>query len=344
MKQMNTAILALLLLLTATSLSAQDFAFSQFYNSPLNLNPALTGKVNGTFRVALNYRNQWFNVADRPYVTYAGSVDVPILLRYDAIGVGVAISNDRSNGGLYNNTNVMASFAYHKSLDKRQRHTLSLGVQGGYYQRDLDRNNLRFYNQFDGSIFNSQLPTGEGEIGDKASNFDLQVGLLMNSYLGKRVNLYFGGAMYHILQPKEQFLSGTEFELKRKYVAHGGLEYQASKVIRVLPSVIFLNQANMSALNMGLSLGFDMTLGVTLYAGGYYRMVNKPDGSFGASDAGIFYAAFEYNVVRLGLSYDATLSALNNTPKPTGAFELSLIVTGKPRKLDDKTLLFCPRF
>jgi len=36
---------------------AQDANFSQFFASPLTLNPALTGKFDGLYRVVGNYRN-----------------------------------------------------------------------------------------------------------------------------------------------------------------------------------------------------------------------------------------------------------------------------------------------
>ena len=38
---------------------AQDFHFSQYHSSPLQLNPALTGLINGTYRMNINYRDQW---------------------------------------------------------------------------------------------------------------------------------------------------------------------------------------------------------------------------------------------------------------------------------------------
>ena len=38
-----------------STVNAQDPNFSQFFASPLTLNPALTGKFDGTFRVAGNY-------------------------------------------------------------------------------------------------------------------------------------------------------------------------------------------------------------------------------------------------------------------------------------------------
>lgn len=52
---------------------AQDVQFSQFYNAPLYLNPALTGTSHSS-RAILNYRNQW-PTAGKPFITYAASFD-----------------------------------------------------------------------------------------------------------------------------------------------------------------------------------------------------------------------------------------------------------------------------
>jgi hypothetical protein len=57
MRKVFVIIIALSLL--KTELSAQDPHFSQFFASPLTLNPALTGKFDGVLRVAGNYRDQW---------------------------------------------------------------------------------------------------------------------------------------------------------------------------------------------------------------------------------------------------------------------------------------------
>ena len=64
----------ILLLLVTDVVSAQDPSFSQFFASPLTLNPALTGKFNGDLRVAGNYRNQWPTV-NKAYVTSTLSID-----------------------------------------------------------------------------------------------------------------------------------------------------------------------------------------------------------------------------------------------------------------------------
>jgi hypothetical protein len=64
-------------LLAGTSVRAQDPGFSQFFASPLTLNPALTGKFNGVVRVAGNYRNQWPSI-NNAFITSTISVDAPI--------------------------------------------------------------------------------------------------------------------------------------------------------------------------------------------------------------------------------------------------------------------------
>ena len=48
----------------ANTATAQDPNFSQFFASPLTLNPALTGKFDGVYRIAGNYRNQWPTISN----------------------------------------------------------------------------------------------------------------------------------------------------------------------------------------------------------------------------------------------------------------------------------------
>src|ERR1043165_10315821 len=82
---------------------AQDPNFSQFFASPLTLNPALTGKFNGVLRVAGNYRNQWPAV-NNAYITSTVSVDANILPdmipQTDTWGVALMAMSDRTASGI----------------------------------------------------------------------------------------------------------------------------------------------------------------------------------------------------------------------------------------------------
>src|SRR3954468_8080255 len=59
---------------------AQDPSFSQFFSSPLNINPALTANINADWRLISNIRNQWLGPAS-PYVTGTISFDSKLFAR-----------------------------------------------------------------------------------------------------------------------------------------------------------------------------------------------------------------------------------------------------------------------
>ncbi|MBL7808489.1 MAG: type IX secretion system membrane protein PorP/SprF, partial [Saprospiraceae bacterium] len=76
MKRTTLHFLALCFVMFAAVAQAQDIHFSQFYQSPLNLNPAMTGVMNCNHRFVANYRNQWASILkNRAYNTYSASYD-----------------------------------------------------------------------------------------------------------------------------------------------------------------------------------------------------------------------------------------------------------------------------
>ena len=60
--------------LTAVQSKAQDPNFSQFFSSPLNVNPSLTANINADWRAIANFRDQWITPAS-PYATGTVSYD-----------------------------------------------------------------------------------------------------------------------------------------------------------------------------------------------------------------------------------------------------------------------------
>src|SRR5882672_760143 len=133
------------ILLSIQALQAQDPGFSQFFASPLTLNPALTGKFNGVLRVAGNYRNQWPSI-NNAFVTSTISLDAPILRNRlpdnDTWGLGLMAMTDRTASGILTSNYISFSTAYHKALDEDGLHQLGVGFQGTYANRTLDGNKL----------------------------------------------------------------------------------------------------------------------------------------------------------------------------------------------------------
>src|SRR5450432_204980 len=120
MRRIIYALLCFTYFLPATS-RAQDPEFSQFFASPLTLNPALTGKFNGTIRVAGNYRNQWPAV-NNAFITSTISVDGNIMTdrlpESDSWGIGIMAMTDKTASGILTSNFISLSTAYHKSLDE----------------------------------------------------------------------------------------------------------------------------------------------------------------------------------------------------------------------------------
>src|SRR5689334_10167513 len=144
MRRFTGFLVALFLTLAA---SAQDPNFSQFFASPLTLNPAFTGKFDGTLRVAGNYRNQWPTI-NNAFTTYTASLDAGILKNHiseaDQFGVGVMMFSDKAGNGVLQNNFVAVSTAFHKALDEDGRNQLGVGFQGTFVSKRLNVQGLNF--------------------------------------------------------------------------------------------------------------------------------------------------------------------------------------------------------
>ncbi|HEX8607316.1 MAG TPA: type IX secretion system membrane protein PorP/SprF, partial [Pedobacter sp.] len=81
---------------------AQDLHFSQYFNSPLLVNPANTGFIpEGDHRLGINYRNQWASIGN-PYKTFSIFGDGQFFgERFENgwLGVGGALLRDVAGSG-----------------------------------------------------------------------------------------------------------------------------------------------------------------------------------------------------------------------------------------------------
>ncbi len=336
----NRLICLILVMFIGGSVAAQDVHFSQFYNAPLLLNPALTGKINGTFRAGVIYRNQWFGAINgrTTFSTPMVSFDVPIRLKNgDAVGVGGYVINDRSSGGLLSRIQVVLSGAYHKGFGSNNNHSLSLGFQAGYNQRKVDRASMNFSTMLaaDGFSFDESLPSMEN-FGQNTSNFDVNTGLAWSSKVSDNFYFSLGVAAYNLITPYNTFNNNEEDNMRR-ITGTLNFDIRLSKKFSLLPSVIYQNQAKAQETNVGLSGAIDFSKDFILFAGAYYRV----------QDAVIPYLGADYKGFRLGLSYDINASSLNRieNKKNVGAVELSLMYVGRYIPLPDvNPALYCPRF
>ena len=101
-------ILGIMLSITLGSSFSQDVHFSQFYQTPLLVNPAFTGSFNGNIRGIVNYRNQWATVGN-PYTTYAFSFDMGLMkekMENKYLGAGLFVYKDMAGDSKLSTTQV----------------------------------------------------------------------------------------------------------------------------------------------------------------------------------------------------------------------------------------------
>lgn len=301
----------------AGSTWAQDPFFSQFYNAPLTLNPALTGISYGNIKVTANYRNH-LSTFD-PFETYAFALDMSLFenkLNNDFMGFGVLVINDVSGFGL-TNLKAMLSLAYHKSIGPSGNHFIAFAVQGGLDQTNLDFGNLSTQSQWvAGSGLDQTLGNGESFTGNNTVLIDYQAGLMWYSFVNQKTTLFAGSAVYHLTEP-EKSITDVNSKLSRRYVFHGGVKLGVGAKVAVLPNVVYMQQNNSTVINSGLLLEYDLSV-----KGGQTQLVTA-----GAwlrnTDGVIINTGFEIKNFQLGLSYDLIISELK-TVTNKGGFEISL--------------------
>ncbi|MFB6457563.1 PorP/SprF family type IX secretion system membrane protein [Chitinophaga sp. Hz27] len=337
---MKRALLFLTIFFSLNSLRAQDPHFSQFFASPLTLNPAFTGLFSGDYRLSGNYRSQWRSIST-PFVTGTAAIDFGILknvISYtDIWGVGLMAMYDRTGGGALTSSYLSASTAYHKGLDPEGNHTLAIGLQGTLVQKRVDNDKLRFENQIDNNGYNPSIPSGETLINPKITYFDPNVGILYNGLIGESTNIYAGVSYYHITQPTESFMNMTQNRLSYRWTVHGGGSAPVNGKDRIHGSILYMKQSTATEITFGGAYGFtldDMDDNPTVfYVGSWYRW----------KDAVIPYVGVEIKGFQVGLTYDTNVSSLKPASNYRGGLELSLIYIHTKNQMNKyKTL--CPRF
>jgi type IX secretion system PorP/SprF family membrane protein len=319
--------------------NAQDPNFSQFFASPLTLNPALTGKFDGSYRIAGNYRNQWPTIPDA-FVTKTISVDFGVLKNrladIDQLGVGVLAVTDRAGDGVLVTNYAGLSLAYHKGLDENGFHQIGAGFQATYINKRLDVGKVKFADQLTPLGFTgitSEIFTNK-EI--NISYVDINAGILYNGSTNGYNNFYIGASMYHINRPKESFQGGQYLISPRTTIQAGGK----------------IPIGSYHALHMSANHSMQAKATNTVVGGAFSYNVNNDDVNptnvfIGAwyrfNDAAIPYIGLEFNGLQIGASYDATTSGLKTATNTRGGMEISLIYIKKPVDPNAKKLN-CPRF
>ncbi len=328
----------LFLVTLAVNTLAQDPHFSQFFSSPMTLNPAFTGKFDGQVRAAVNYRNQWPTI-NQAYETGTASVDFPILASHipstDTWGLGFMGYTDKSAAGAVAFNYFSVSTAYHKGLDEDGFHQLGAGFQVTYSNMLINTSKLTFQDQL--TPFGFTKPTEEifNTSTLKANYVDVNAGILYTASTSDNNNFYAGVSLYHINRPKQEF-TGINYNLYPRATFHAGGYFPASELLTIHLSGLYSTQASAHEALLGGAMQFlasdaNVDQPTSFYGGCWVRL----------GDAIIPYVGLEFSGMRVGISYDINTSSLKTASESQGGIEVSLIYI--KQKPEGKGLP-CPKF
>lgn len=314
--------------LAATMAVAQDPSFSQFFSSPMNVNPALTANIDGKWRFISNLRNQWVGPAS-PYATGTASFESRIMENKisegTTFGVGGMMMYDKAMQGALKSSYASLNVSYNITLvEENATQRLGIGIGGIYGNKRVDFSKLNFGEQFTGYGFDTNLPTAEAALANMKPYFSSSVGILY-SITTDNSNLEFGASGFHMNRPKQSVLNDPNQYLAARYVGHANFDTYLNDQVVLNANTIYQRQGSTDYFSVGGGLGYFLTGDpeeVVLNAGVWYWSKN----------AIIPYVGIMYHNIQFGLSYDITISELSRAAEKPKSFELSIVIRStKPK-------------
>lgn len=321
---------------------AQDSHFSQFYRSPLTLNPALTA-ADCNMRGTINYRNQWNGVTLNPYNTVAASFEANLGKiapvegqenKKQKLGAGITFLNDRSGDGKLGFTQANLSISSHVPVGPNS--ILGVALMGGIGQRSINFQNLTWDSQYNGTTYDPTLNSNETFGSESFMYEDLGAGIVFSSGSGghfsrgkdNKVKFNIGAGGYHLNRPKMSFYRTDAKRLDMKIQGHAGALLPLGKSnFDLCPQVVYTTQGKVTELNAGVLIKANLKEdgkyatklgGASIGLGAFYR----------SGDAIIASLMLDFGNLGVGFNYDLGNSDLKSiSGKNTNAMEFSIRFT-----------------
>ena len=340
---MNHKVYILLLyfsaLLCSVKVYSQDAHNSQFFSSPLSVNPANAGNFDASFRVTSNYRSQWadFNNAfTTGFITVEGFFLKNKLDESSKLSWGTILIDDASGNGLLTQQSLAFGVSYRKYLDGDLNHSLAVGFQGAYVRAGFNTSKADFEDELSSIGFNLTTQDVLLQQGLRKDGFDFSTGIQYVGYFSNKGLLHVGASAYHLNKYGLNFIDPAARTPIRYNINMGGYtSLNSNSYLHFSSQLQFQGIFKEFIYGAALELALPVTSNryTAAYLGLWFRNQNFI----------IPYIGFEWNNARLGFTYDVgflTRSAMSFAQYRTSEIALSWLL----RKKGDITRLKCPKF
>lgn len=304
---MKTQLLTLLLSLSSGLLLCQDIHFSQFYNSPLNINPGNTGVFYGDQRLNVGYRTQWNN--EVPWQTFTAAYDKKFISRFceearSFFSGGILVNYDRSSEvSDLKLININLTGSYTVRIDSS--HLFTFGALIGSATRAFDQNLLIWDKQWTGRNFDSSLSSGESFDRDRVTYIETALGLNYRWQRTSRTKLDLGLGIFHVTEPGAGFYDNPDIQLSRRFSMMAVGQFKVHRKLDLQASGLAQFQGAYTEYVLGALARFyvDERPGrqIQVHLGLGYRTVGTP----------FPILAIQYNNFYGSISYDIDMTDIN---------------------------------
>ncbi len=334
-------------------LRSQDLLFTQKYANPTNFNPSMAGVYDALYRITVQHRTQWNSVLDHAYKSYGLSGDARLEIgrdrnQMDAFSIGLIFLSDKVDRFDFSMTQISLAGAFHKNLGGEHTNYLSAGLSLGMRQQNINYENLRFQDMFDGT---SDFTFNTSEILPE-NNFsypDLNLGITFSHRQRNGIRFNAGASILHVLRPDLSFyqnednpayIGEDEYLINRNIIGHVSVETEVFPRFWLSPRAVasFHGPHHSFFFGTGSRLLISDSRASFLHFGLFGRVTNRLD-EYKFRDLALLMG-FEIEGIRLGLSYDLSLDDLSHYSQRQGIFELSITIMGEYTNEND----LCPQF
>ncbi|MEQ9423860.1 MAG: PorP/SprF family type IX secretion system membrane protein [Cyclobacteriaceae bacterium] len=323
-------VMTIILSLSSWAVFSQNTQFSQYYASPIFLNPAFAGII-AEPTLSINHKNSGKindgSFSDLSQLTLSMPYLTTTTKTLQSGGAALSVFREkRGFNGIYVTHKVLGAGAYSLRLDRLRPQYLTFGLQGGIVINSLDTGPLRWGSQYNPYIgFDDSLPQEDVTANSDAYpvfNFGMIYAVHNHDNIYVRdKSVVVGIAIDNLNVPKTNSGFGTTRE-SPVIRLHAASESEINPKTSVHPTLLLLYQSGSYQANVGIywSRLVSNTLSkksVLLQVGGWYRLNDSVIGTIG----------LEVESLRVGFSYDLNTRTFNNndvTAQNNGALEVSI--------------------
>ena len=337
---------AILLLLTPVFSFAQaDIHFSQFYETSILRNPALTGVFADDYKFGAYYRNQWATISN-PFQTFLVSAETRISVSHmseDFLSFGLLGYADKAGSLDQKITAIYPAINYNKSINVDHSTYLSAGFTGGYIQYSFDPSKATFNNQYQNNSYSAGNPSQETITSSTMRLWDVGAGINFNTNAGQdnKITYMLGVSGYHFTQPEFSYFKDAGITQNIRWNANMAIGFDLSEHVLFQVHANYATQGTYKEIIAGGMLNWTMassgpTQVYVLSLGAFYRF----------QDALMPVVKLKYKNMAIGVSYDVNTSTLKPASLTEGGYEITLFIIGRYANGngDMSKKLVCPRF